>query len=82
VRLAENATTGYRWEVERADGPISLTDDEYQLDPDVRVGSGGTRELRFRATAPGTASLELKHWQPWGGETSVVERFRAQVEIA
>jgi predicted secreted protein len=23
VRLAENATTGYRWEVERADGPIS-----------------------------------------------------------
>jgi predicted secreted protein len=46
------------------------------------VGSGGTRELRFRATAPGTASLELKHWQPWGGESSVVERFRAQLEIA
>jgi inhibitor of cysteine peptidase len=82
VRLAENATTGYRWEVDRAEGPILPVADEYHLDPDVQFGSGGTRELRLRATGPGTARLELKHWQPWEGEASVVDRFRTQVEIA
>ncbi len=82
VRLAENATTGYRWEIDRSEGPVALVADDYRLAPDVQVGGGGTRELRFRATGPGTARLELKHWQPWEGEPSVADRFRVGVQIA
>lgn len=81
VRLGENPTTGYRWQVDRADGPLEQVSDAYSPDPDMQFGSGGTREFRFRASGPGDARLELKHWQAWEGEPSVMERFAADVRI-
>ena len=81
VRLPENPTTGYRWFVERIDGPITLESDSYTASPPVAIGSGGMRELRFRATAPGAARLELKHWQEWEGDSSVTERFAVDIDV-
>lgn len=82
LRLPENATTGYRWYVDRADESLEQMADSYQPDPDVRIGSGGVREFRFRARAAGAAKLELKHWQAWEGESSVTERFAVEIQIA
>ena len=81
VRLSENPTTGYRWFAERIDGPVTLESDSYASTPPVRIGSGGMRELRFRATAPGAARLELKHWQEWEGDSSVTERFAVDIAV-
>lgn len=81
VRLPENPTTGYRWYVERIDGNVVHEGDSFALGPDVKIGSGGIRELRFRATAAGTARLQLKRWQPWEGEHSVDARLAVTLTI-
>ena len=81
VRLPENPTTGYRWEVERLDGNLVREGDSFTLHPDVKIGSGGLRELRFRATAAGTARLELKRWQRWAGERAVDARVAVTFTI-
>lgn len=86
LRLPENATTGYRWHIDRANGVIEQEQDSYhpdasiQTDPNTQFGRGGVREFRFRANAPGTARLELKLWQAWEGEGSVVERFAVDIK--
>jgi inhibitor of cysteine peptidase len=82
LRLPENPTTGYRWEMERAEDILEQVADTYTPDPNIQFGSGGTRELRFRARAPGTGRLELKHWQAWEGERSVTERFGVEITVA
>jgi inhibitor of cysteine peptidase len=75
LHLPENPTTGYRWQLERAADALELTSDTYHPAPPIQFGSGGMREFRFRKTAPGTARLELKHWQAWEGDRSITERF-------
>src|SRR5262245_6188634 len=82
VRLPENATTGYRWQIDRIDGPLELAGDSYELSAPGVIGGGGVHEFRFRATATGTARLALKHWRSWEGEGSVTERFSVDVGIA
>jgi len=82
VRLNENPTTGYRWQIERLDGPLELGEDSFQVSVGALIGSGGTREFRFRSTSVGTAKLELKHWQAWEGELSVTERFTIALTVA
>jgi len=84
--LPENATTGYRWHIDRADGLAEQEIAKQQVDsepgPNPQFGRGGIREFRFRATRPGTARLELKRWREWEGESSVVERFAVDIKLA
>jgi len=71
VRLKENPGTGYRWSVEQADG---LTVEE-TIKGGVAPGAAGLREFRFRAGAPGSHRLRLRHWRDWEGEASIIGRF-------
>jgi inhibitor of cysteine peptidase len=80
LRLPENPTTGYRWHIVRADGLVQETD-LYRPDPNPQFGSGGVREFRFRATAPGKGRLELKYWRVWEGDKSILERFAIDIKI-
>lgn len=83
VRLPENPTTGYRWEIDQADPLIAGTADAFTLDSDPQFGSGGTRELRFRVTSSsGVGRLSLKYWQPWEGDASVSDRFSVELQVA
>ena len=81
VQLRENPTTGFRWHVERVNGILEQETDAYRPDREMRFGSGGVREFRFRGKAAGTARLELKHWQAWEGESSVTDRFRVEIRL-
>jgi inhibitor of cysteine peptidase len=93
VELAENATTGFRWHVERLDGPATLESDGYapagspvrapgQAPPpsDAVVGAGGTRQFRVRIDGPGTVELVLRLWREWAGDESVIERCRVTLQ--
>jgi inhibitor of cysteine peptidase len=84
LRLAENATTGYRWHIVRAEG---LVEDETQQpghsaapDPNPFIGGGGLREFRFRPSVAGSGRLELKYWREWEGDSSVADRFSVDLE--
>jgi inhibitor of cysteine peptidase len=82
VRLPENPTTGYRWQIDQVAGLIELEADSYQPESNMQFGSGGTREFRFRTKELGTARLGLKHWQAWEGEKSVTDRFAVEIQVA
>lgn len=81
MRLPETAATGYRWSIDRIDGATS-EGDSYDLGTNMQPGAGGTREFHFRVTGPVKGRLELKHWRDWEGESSVTERFAADVTVA
>ena len=85
VLLAENATTGYRWQAQVHGVAVELEADGYRPpslpQPSQPVfGRGGQREFRFRVLAPGSAVLELKLWREWEGESSALERVTVTVE--
>jgi inhibitor of cysteine peptidase len=78
ITLPENASTGYRWAVERVGE---------QLRGDRTASPGGAREpgaarlaaFRFEVVGAGESRLVLRHWRPWQGESSVLGRFALSV---
>ncbi|MBU6228580.1 MAG: protease inhibitor I42 family protein [Cyanobacteria bacterium REEB459] len=82
IRLAENPTTGYVWEMGNADSRlIEIKGSDYQESPGSGVGRGGTRLFSLQAKAPGTVPLLLKLRRPWEAETEVADRFSVTLII-
>lgn len=91
LRLPENATTGYRWHIERAEG---LIEDEGPAsepsapptpsnadEPNPIMGRGGLREFHFRTPNAGQGRLTLKYYQEWEGPDSAVENFAVDLDV-
>jgi inhibitor of cysteine peptidase len=81
VSLPENATTGYRWAIERVDPQLIEARAAEPKYPANAIGSAGEVELDFLAKAPGTTAIVLKQWRHWEGDASIIQRFRIQVRI-
>lgn len=79
VRLAENATTGYRWHVDGIEGGLEVAASDYTPPGRIAPGAGGTRVLRLRPTGAGEGRLELVLKQPWGDD--VAERYALHVTV-
>jgi inhibitor of cysteine peptidase len=61
LSLAENPTTGYRWEFKSSGAPVCrLVSTEFDASSGG-VGSGGTRRWRFQVTGTGVATIELAY---------------------
>jgi len=81
ITLPENATTGYRWAVDRVDESfIEALESEPHYAPSG-VGSGGEIAFVFRAKAVGSGEIVLKHWRHWAGDSSIIGRFRIQLRV-
>jgi inhibitor of cysteine peptidase len=82
LQLAENPTTGYRWEL---DGPVDPTlstlSSEFNPDPGGGVGSGGTHVFTFRADQPGATAIRLKLKRPWEQDDAAIERFHIDLQV-
>jgi inhibitor of cysteine peptidase len=79
VRLPENATTGYRWTIDRLDDEVV---EAVGSEPDYAagsIGSGGAVTFTFRAKKPGSGDIALKHWRHFEGDASVTNRFRLRL---
>ncbi len=85
IRLRENASTGYRWALDNADGLALEQSDNAGTDAGAGAGgapgAAGLREFRFRAVAPGTHQLRLKHGRDWQGDGSVIGHFLLNVRV-
>ncbi len=82
IRLDENPTTGYRWAVESEEaGVFSPPSSEFIQAADAKTGAGGKRVFTFQSTKSGKASLRLKHWRSWQGDSSVISRFRVDIHV-
>lgn len=79
VRLPENPTTGYRWEVDPADqGVVECTGAELHLPPSPATGAGGVREFHLAVRGPGVAEVRFTRRRPWGKEEPA-QTLRLQV---
>lgn len=64
LRLPENPTTGYIWNMTTPEG-LSIVRNEF-IAPDTRlVGAGGIHEWIFRAEEKGTYPLHAEYRRPW-----------------
>jgi inhibitor of cysteine peptidase len=82
IRLAENATAGYRWAPDGYDaGLLELTEATASY-PNAAVGSGGEAIFRFRVVGVGSSTLTLKYWRHWEGEGSIIQRFAVTIDTS
>jgi predicted secreted protein len=79
LRLKENPTTGYLWSVEATNG-LELVGDRFE-EGGPAIGAAGARVFQFRTPRAGLHKLRLKNWREWEGETSVIDRFDANIIV-
>jgi inhibitor of cysteine peptidase len=67
LSLAENPTTGYRWEIlAKAEPACVVVSDAYVANPAMnQIGGGGAHEWEIRAVKKGTGTLKLGYRRPW-----------------
>lgn len=81
VTLPENASTGYRWAIERYDmGLIKALASDANY-PSSALGASGDVTFNFQATKAGDAEIVLMHWRHWEGASSVIARFRIRLHV-
>jgi len=68
VRLAENRTTGFRWELDDLPAGVTLVDDAFEAPDPGRPGQGGVHSFRMRATGPGQYRVAAGLRRSWGGD--------------
>lgn len=83
VSLESNPTTGYSWQL------ISPTDrkvlrlyySKYRARASKLVGSGGREEWKFRAMAPGTATIKALYVRPWERSMPPAREFTFTIRV-
>ena len=82
IRLKENATTGFRWTIDKNNDKIMATkSSEFLIEKDSEFGSGGIRLFTYIAKSAGISHIKLKHWREWEGESSIIDSFRVTVVV-
>ena len=83
IRLAENATTGYRWAPDSYDTKLlALADATADYPNTGAVGSGGEAIFQFRVLGAGSGPVVLKYWRHFEGEGSIIQRFSVTIDAA
>lgn len=82
LRLPENPSTGYRWELQSFAGDIlEIHGDHYQPPAVLSPGAGGIRLFEFLAHAPGQVLLHLRLTRPWETERADAQTFDVTVTV-
>ncbi len=86
LKLSENPTTGYSWELELSEG-LSLLNDEF-ISPEPPegadeplVGAGGAHIWKIEAVTEGNQHLKGIYKRPWENETGEEEIFVLDIEV-
>ena len=83
IRLVENPSTGYGWELNLTDG-LQLVSNEYKpptaLPNDIKIfGGAGVRIYRIEATGFGSQSITETYKRPW--ETNIAKKNIVKVFV-
>ncbi|UGV40122.1 protease inhibitor I42 family protein [Methanococcoides orientis] len=82
LKLKENPTTGYSWEVTVPEG-LTLVEDDFviaQEDEDL-VGAGGIHEWKFQAENEGTYEISAIYKRSWENTTGDEDTFGMTVTV-
>jgi inhibitor of cysteine peptidase len=81
VELAENPTTGYRWDFVPDPG-VEVVSSSYTANPGSGVGGAGVRQFMFRANAAGEFVVRGKLWRSWLKDSSAIQRCEITVRVS
>ena len=76
LTLPENATTGYRWAIDRLDRDVVEEAGSEAHPSGGAIGSAGKVTFDFTAKKAGSSEVALKYWRHFEGDASIVKRFR------
>jgi predicted secreted protein len=65
VALAENGSTGYRWQVSLEGDGLKQIVSTYDADGAVRPGEGGKRNFILRAEVAGATTIDARSVRSW-----------------
>jgi len=83
IELVENPTTGYRWQLESAEG-VAVESSYVPGDPGAApgtAGGGGKRRFTLELKGAGEVHLRAKLRRAWEGDTSILRRFQVGLRI-
>ena len=66
IALTANPSTGYTWQAGKDDKVKYLSSSQVNASNNA-IGAAGTQELKFKAVATGTTTLELAYSRPFEG---------------
>jgi inhibitor of cysteine peptidase len=76
VVLPQNASTGYRWEIDPSVG-LAVVDDRLEPPASGRPGAGGQRVFVLRVDEPGVVQARLR--RPWEPADSAARTYTVRV---
>ena len=80
LALAENRTTGYRWQfISNAEPVCKLRGDH--IEPAGSLGAGGAHTWEFEATATGEAHLNMAYARAWDPAGSPAGTFEVSLKV-
>lgn len=82
VRLAENRTTGFRWQLLNDGKPVcALVSSSFESPAGV-PGAGGTAHWLFQAAEAGAGTIELAYRRPWEAQATPAQTFRVRISVS
>lgn len=79
--LAENRTTGFRWELTAPGQPVAIVDRDSYEAATGPPGRPGSHTWVFRAVEPGEGRLELAYRRSWEGDRPAARSFSLSLRV-
>lgn len=82
LRLRENPSTGYSWQLNLSHG-LHILNDEYAQDqaPEGYTGVPGTHQWKIKAVTSGNQQITGIYKRPWENVTGKEDTFKLKVEV-
>jgi len=81
ISLAENPSTGFRWELKDKPKPACSLVKSWFESAAGPPGKGGTRRWQFQAVHSGTGEISLEYRRPWEQGTPPGRTFHLTVQV-
>jgi inhibitor of cysteine peptidase len=81
ISLAENRTTGFRWDLKVKPEPACALVESTFEPATGPPGKGGTHRWQFQAVRSGTGEIELEYRRTWEHDTPPGQTFKLSIRV-
>ena len=81
VRLSENPTTGFSWQLTSDGGPACVMTGDQSIAPAGPPGKGGDHTWNFKTVRPGECDIELGYRRRWESSATASRTFKIHVKV-
>lgn len=81
VKLEENPSTGYAWELEMEGDNLEICGSEYCEPEKGALGAAGTHVWQFTAVEAGNGKLKFIYYREWEGKENTAETKEFKVTV-